>query len=170
MQLSQEISFANVIDYDRFRRNALVLFVAVLLVAGIAARTLAAGPLHIWASRNLLLSSATWPQKTYLVIERVGADGVVVFPRGEDWTQVVSVRPDSQVLPEVVYLDFRHGGARRRAPLTMKRTSERQFEATFASVIDALRCAGDRNADMPFEIASVPVMAAQPSAKPRSMR
>jgi hypothetical protein len=136
LQLAQEISFANVIDYERFRRNSLLLLVAVLFVVGIGAGTLVAGPLQIWASRNLFLSNATWPQKTYLVIERVGEDGRVVFPRGEDWTQVVSVRPDSQLVPEVVYLDFRHGGARHRAPLTMKRTSERQFEATFASVIE----------------------------------
>ena len=39
-----------------------------------------------------------------------------------------------------------------------------------ASVIDALRGAGALNADIPFEMASVPVIAAQPSAKPRNIR
>src|SRR5579863_2897442 len=38
------------------------------------------------------------------------------------------------------------------------------------SVAAAFRDAGDSNAVTPFEIASVPVMAAQPSAKPRSSR
>ena len=39
------------------------------------------------------------------------------------------------MIPEAVYLDFA-APARPRAPLAMKRTSERQFEATFVSVIE----------------------------------
>jgi len=134
VQMAQEVSFANVLDARRFRQNMLLLFAALLLFGFLTAAALAAAPLRIWFNRNLLLGSATWPQKTYLVVERVGEDGAVVFPRGEDWTQVVSVRPDSQVMPQAVYLDFRR--TRSRSPLAMKKTAERQFEATFASVIE----------------------------------
>jgi hypothetical protein len=38
------------------------------------------------------------------------------------------------------------------------------------SVIEALRWAGCLNAITPFEMASVPVIAAHPSAKPRTRR
>jgi hypothetical protein len=134
VQIAQEISFANVLDRRRFRQNVLRLLGAVFVIGCLAIGTLAAAPLKIWFNRNLLLGSATWPQKTYLVVERVGQDGAVVFPRGEDWTQVVSVRPDSQVVPEAVYLDFRR--TRSRSPLSMKKAGERQFEATFVSVIE----------------------------------
>src|SRR3954468_14590714 len=37
LQLAQEISFANVIDYERFWRNGVLLLVAAVLVGGIAA-------------------------------------------------------------------------------------------------------------------------------------
>jgi hypothetical protein len=140
VQMAQEVSFANVLDRRQFQRNLLVLLAAGVVCGCLAVGSLAAAPLRTWFNRNVLLGSATWPQKTYLVVERVGENGAVVFPRGEDWTQLVSVRPDSSVVPDAVYLDFRgsrsrHGGGR-RAPLAMKKTSERQFEATFASVIE----------------------------------
>ena len=134
VQIAQEISFANVLDSRHFKKNLLLLTAAGFVLACLAVGVVAAAPLQIWFRRNILLTSATWPQKTYLVIERVGQDGAVVFPRGEDWTQMVSVRPDSRVIPEAVYLDFRR--TRGRAPLAMKRTSERQFETTFVSVIE----------------------------------
>jgi hypothetical protein len=134
VQVAQEVSFASVLDSRRFQRNLLLLLGALLMVALLSASTLFAAPLRIWFARNMLLTNASWPQKTYLVIERVGEDGTVVFPRGEDWTQLVSVTPQSEVVPSGVYLDFRR--ARGRAPVAMKRTSERQFEATFASVIE----------------------------------
>jgi hypothetical protein len=134
VQIAQEVSFSSVLDHRRYGQNLMVLLGALLVLSCLAVGTLAAAPLRIWLSRNIFLGNATWPQKTYLVVERVAEDGAVVFPRGEDWTQVVSVRPDSRVVPDAVYLDFRR--TRGRAPLAMKKTSERQFEATFAGVIE----------------------------------
>jgi len=134
VQVAQEVSFAGVLDSKRFQRNLLLLAGAVALIGMFGVSTLFAAPLRTWFARNVLLGNATWPQKTYLVVERVGENGAVVFPRGEDWTQLVSVTPESEVVPDSVYLDFRR--TRGRAPLAMKRSSERQFEATFASVIE----------------------------------
>jgi hypothetical protein len=135
VQRAREVSFTDILDRQRLFRNFLLLLIAFVTLGCVALGTLVASPLQIWWSRNILLSNATWPQKTYLVVERVGKDGTVVFPRGEDWTQLVSVRPDSRLLPGAVYLEFRRAGG--RSPLAMKRRSERQFEAVFAGVIEA---------------------------------
>lgn len=134
VQVAQEVSFASILDNRRFQRNVLLFLASVTAVGLLGVGTLVAAPLRTWLARNILLGSATWPQKTYLIVERVGANGEVVFPRGEDWTQLVSVTPESEFVPDVVYLDFRR--TRGRAPVAMKRTNERQFEATFASVIE----------------------------------
>jgi hypothetical protein len=67
------------------------------------------------------------------VIERA-EEGKVVFPRGEDWTQLVSVRPDSKVVPNAVYIDFRQ--ARGRPGQAMKRRDDGKFEAVFTNVIE----------------------------------
>ena len=131
---AQRVSFSNVLDGREFRLNALLLVIALGMFATIGYGIWATSTLSIWFNRNIMLGNGTWPQKTYLVVERVNKDGTVVFPRGEDWTQTVAVRDDSEVVPEAVYLEFR--GIRGRAPLAMKKTSDRLFEATFASVIE----------------------------------
>src|SRR5262245_60324738 len=133
-KISQEVSFPSILDRGRFAWNLLALLAAAALLLCLAAGTLTVAPLATWFSRNILLGDRLWPQKTYLVVERVGNNGTVVFPRGDDWTQLVSVTPESEVIPPAVYLDFRH--ARGRGPLAMSKNGERQFEATFASVLE----------------------------------
>ena len=132
--VAERVSFGSVLDGKEFRLNGLLLVIALGLFGLIGYGIATTSTLSIWFNRNVLLGYATWPQKTYLVVERVNKDGTVVFPRGEDWTQIVTVRDDSEVIPDAVYLEFR--GIRGRAPLAMKKTSDRQFEATFASVIE----------------------------------
>lgn len=134
VQMAQEVSFANILDRRRWGRNVALLLGASVVCGGLAVGTLVTSPLQIWLSRNILLSTATWPQQTYLIVERVGDGGAVVFPRGEDWTQLVSVSPESRIVPDAVYLDFRRTHS--RSPLAMKKTNERQFETTFANVIE----------------------------------
>ncbi len=131
---AEGVDFANVLDAKEFRLNALLLGLAVAALGGLAYGVTASEPLAIWFNRNILLGDRIWPQKTYLVIERVGKDGAVVFPLGEDWTQLVSVTPQSEVVPEAVFLEFRR--TKSRGPLAMKKKGERQFEATFANVIE----------------------------------
>src|SRR5512133_3361277 len=57
-----------------------------------------------------------------------------------------------------------------RARMLVPRKNTPRIAAIQASVIEAFRALGFRNAPTPFEIASVPVMATQPSAKPRRIR
>lgn len=128
------VDFGNVLDSREFRLNAVLLGLAVILLGTIGAGVAFSHPIRVWFNRNILLGEMMWPQKTYLVVERVNKDGAVVFPRGEDWTQLVSVREDSKVIPEAVLLEFRR--TKGRGPLAMKKKAPRQFEATFANVIE----------------------------------
>lgn len=138
---SADVNFGAVLDDREFRTNAFLLLCAAAVLIALAVGSVMHPLLHIWANRNLMLGDLVWPQKTYLKIERAD-NGKVVFPRGEDWTQVVSVTKDSEIIPENVYIDFRR--ARGRATQTMKRKdgtppedAKAQFEAIFASVIES---------------------------------
>ena len=132
-QAARSVDFGSVLDQRMFRRNVVVLSAALLLLLIGAVGVAQSQPLAIWFNRNLLLGDKVWPQKTYLVVERA-SDGRVKFPRGEDWTQIVTVTPESEVVPANVYLDFR--GAGNRHAQAMKKTGERSFEVVFASVIE----------------------------------
>ncbi|QDU30969.1 hypothetical protein ETAA8_61220 [Anatilimnocola aggregata] len=130
---SADLNFGNVLDDREFRVNSMLLLFALVLLGALVVGTFTNPLLNIWANRNLLLGDKEWPQKTYLLVERA-ENGKVVFPRGEDWTQLVTVTKESEVVPENVSIEFRR--ARGRATQTMKKTGERQFEAIFASVIE----------------------------------
>ena len=140
-RLAERLPFTRILDGGKFRRNTILLTVALALVLASAGIIVAAGTglladnaLSIWFQRNILFdSSVLWPQKTYLDVKRV-ENGRVKFPRGEDWTQVVEVREDSEVVPETVFIDFRQ--SRGRSNQSMKKTSERQFETVFSNVIE----------------------------------
>jgi hypothetical protein len=130
---SADVNFANVLDAREMRINSMLLMFAAVVIVAALVGTFANPLLATWANRNLLLGDREWPQKTYLVIERA-ENGKVVFPRGEDWTQRVTVTPESLLVPDNIYIDFRR--ARGRATQTLKKTDERQFETLFASVIE----------------------------------
>ena len=130
---AEKVDFASVLDGKEFRFSAVLLALAVVALGGLAVGVRASDSLNIWFNRNVLLGDRSWPQDTYLVIERAN-NGRVVFPRGEDWTQVVSVREDSKVVPEAVNIEFRQ--ARGRAAQAMKRRDDGKFEAVFNNVIE----------------------------------
>lgn len=141
---SADVNFNAVLDDKELRLNGILVFFAVVLIGAVAVGVVYNPLMGIWANRNLLLGDAVWPQKTYLEVKNA-KDGKVVFPRGEDWTQLVTVLDQepfkSQVVPENVYIDFRR--ARGRPTQTMKRKdgtpeagTKAEFEAVFASVIE----------------------------------
>jgi hypothetical protein len=130
---AESVDFGNVLDGKEFRLNAVLLVLAVAALLGLGYGVFANDSLNIWFNRNILLGDRQWPQKTYLIIERA-ENGEVVFPRGEDWTQIVRVDPKSEVIPQSVYIDFRR--ARGRASQQMKKNEDGAFEATFTTVLE----------------------------------
>ena len=135
-QAARNVDFGGVLDAKEFRINLGLLVVALVVTVGAGVGMVQQDSfLNIWLNRNILLGDKLWPQKTYLIVQRV-ENGRVKFPRGEDWTQVVEVREDSEVVPENVYIDFRQ--SRGRSVQSMKRIPERprEFETVFSNVIE----------------------------------
>lgn len=130
-----DIEFSRVLNASQLRRStaltALALGAILALGWGAAHHELLATGLN----RNLLLGDRTWPQQTYLEVRQV-VDGKVVLPRGEDWTQLIAVTPESQVVPSALYIDF-HGASGRSSQL-LKRVPgrEREFSTVFSRVIE----------------------------------
>lgn len=127
------VRFAEALNLQQLTQNIVLLVIGLCGMGAVGVGTVIWKPLHIWANRNLLLGDLEWPQETYLEIMRA-TGGKVVFPRGGDWLQVVAVKAESRVIPAEVVLEFR--GARGRAPQAMKKTSDREFEALFANVLE----------------------------------
>jgi hypothetical protein len=135
-KLADEVSFGSILESRRTARNASLLALAAMCLFGCLAALPFLPVLRIGFSRNLLLSRASWPQRTYLAIERMTEDGTVVFPRGVDWTQAVEVSENSALAPDAVYLDIREAArGRRRKSVVMERFSERRFESVFRDVL-----------------------------------
>lgn len=132
-QAARNVDFGGVLDAKEFRLNLLLLVIALATIVGCGIGVVKNDNLGIWFNRNVMLGEMLWPQKTYLVVKRV-ENGRVKFPRGEDWTLVVEVREDSEVVPEMVYIDFRQ--SRGKSVQSMKKTAERQFETIFTNVIE----------------------------------
>lgn len=150
------VSFGAVLDAARFRWNTLLFFVTLILVAavgvGVAAETTlkqaladvegsfalavaeTSGTLGIWFNRNIMLGDRVWPQKTYLEVQNLNKNGRIRLPRGENWTQGVIAREDSQVIPESVFIDFRP--SRGRPSQKMKKTGDSTYEIVFNNVIE----------------------------------
>jgi hypothetical protein len=135
---ASKVDFGDALNRPGFYRNAVVLCLGVALAIGLGAGVVLGGEqglLSIWFNRNLLLGDAHWPQKTYLEVQGL-KDGVVVLPRGENWTQVVKIREDSLEVPEAVYIDFAGYG---RPPQSMKKVDDKTFETVFTNVIEEFR-------------------------------
>ncbi len=133
-QAARSVNFGTVLDAKQFQINLGLLVLAVAAIVGAGAGIAMKGStLSIWFNRNILFRDDLWPQKTYLLVKRV-ENGKVKFPRGEDWTQQVEVTPDSELVPENVYIDFRQA----RTVQAMKKVADRprEFETVFSNVIE----------------------------------
>jgi hypothetical protein len=130
---AQQIDFTRTLDVAKFRRNAALLIIATALVAAGCVGVANTPLLAVWFNRNVMLGDMVWPQQTYLLVKRVTSDNRVVLPRGESWTQLVDVTPDSKVVPDAVYVEFRPSRSR---PSQKLRKSGRQFDIVFQNVIE----------------------------------
>jgi len=131
------VRFADVINRLGLARNVLLLFAALVLVAGLVLASNAVPHIRIWFQRNILLQSVSYPQNTYLQVVRA-ENGKIRIPRGDDYTLEVIVTLESKVIPDRVFIDFRDG----RSALAMKRREGNEnpdgqatFEAVLANVI-----------------------------------
>lgn len=136
-KIADEISFEKILDSRRFAQNALLLLAALFCFLSFTFALPFATPLRIWLSRNLFLSTAAWPQRTDLIIQGLGAEGTVPFPRGGDWTQLVVVGPNSSLIPDLVHFESRGpGSSASRRSMAMQRTGDREFATTFVGVTE----------------------------------
>lgn len=135
-QTARNVDFGGVLDAKEYRLNLALLVVAVAAILGIGAGVVAQNRLlSTWFNRNLLFGDQLWPQKTYLDVKRV-ENGRVKFPRGEDWTQIVEVLKESEVVPDNVFIDFRHSHGRSVQAMKKKPDQPREFETVFTNVIE----------------------------------
>ncbi len=134
-QAARGVDFGGVLDAKEFRVNLALLVVAVATIIGAGIGMTQNNLLNIWFNRNILLGEKLWPQKTYLIVQRV-ENGRVKFPRGEDWTQVVEVREDSEIVPDAVYIDFRQSHGPSVQAMKKKADKPREFETVFSNVIE----------------------------------
>ena len=139
------VDFADTVDAQRRNRNLLAAAAALCLVG--AACVLFPTTMRLWFQRNVLLSSAMWPQNTHLRV--LGAqDGVIVCPRGDDLTVLVEADPDG-VVPSVVTIRYRQPGSSGREAMTMVGTNV--FRAVFKNVLEPFRFrASGGDADTPW--------------------
>ena len=133
---ARDVEFVDVLDRPTRTRNLGMGFVAFAMI--VLAFVLMPGTMQLWASRNLMLSDAAWPQDTHLTVVGVNDDGVLVVPRGDDLA--LRVEADRQgVIPDVVYVDYRIEGRRGRTTEQMVGVGEAAFRATFRNVLEPFR-------------------------------
>jgi len=128
------VDFGDTLDRRRRGQNLLRVGAAVALFA--AAAVLFPSTMGLWFSRNVLLSEATWPQKTHLRV--LGAkDGAIVCPRGDNLS--IHVQADAQgVVPSLVSIRFRsQGGPSGTEPMVM--VGDSVFRTVVKNVLEPFR-------------------------------
>lgn len=133
---ARNVNFVDVLDRRTRTRNLGMGFGSFALI--VLAFVLMPGTMELWASRNLLLSDAAWPQDTHLTVVGLNEDGVLVVPRGDDLALRVEADPQG-VVPDVVHVDYRIEGRRGRNTEQMVGVGEAAFRSTFRNVLDPFR-------------------------------
>jgi len=159
------LDFGDVLNDVAFRRNVFLGIAALVAVA--CAVTALPESMSIWFNRNILLGSERWPQGTYLEVQGVDGDRIVM-PLGDDKKLVVLISEDSQELPEAVFLETRTRGrgdwwrglfgsfVTRNEQMT--KVGSRQFEYTFENVLEPFefRVSGGDDTTQWYEVTLVP--------------
>ena len=98
------IDFSAALDSRQNQKDRGLLYLSGAAIAILVIGVLATSFLGTWFSRNVMLSSAQWPQPTYLTI--AGAeDGKMVLPLGSRHKQIVTITEDSAVTDVNVNLE-----------------------------------------------------------------
>jgi len=153
---SAGFDFGEVLDRRRQRQHLWI--VAAVLATLVALGALFAGPLSLWARRNLLLQTVAWPQRTRLVVEGL-RDGRLRVPRGDDLELRVAAHG---IVPSAVTVAYRvtgHGGGSD----TALQVGPRGFQWKYANVFAPMKLrvsGGDAATEwIPVELAERPMVA-----------
>lgn len=91
-------------DRRRWQRRGVLITVLLVVFLFIVLAPTAAG---IWARRWFLASNERWPQRTYLTVRGIPADGIIRAPRGESLLIEVDAQPRFAGRPYYWTLDGR---------------------------------------------------------------
>ncbi|MFW6162494.1 MAG: hypothetical protein ACODAJ_06965 [Planctomycetota bacterium] len=132
---------------DARKRNHNLLQIGGVMLVGVAAAVLFPSTMGLWFSRNILLSTRRWPQKTHLRV--LGAeDDALVCPRGDDLTVHVEADPEG-VVPSMVTIRYRGPSGSDSEPMVM--VGENVFRTVFKNVLEPFRLrASGGDADTPW--------------------
>lgn len=151
------VNFGDVINSGGWAKNIALLAAALAIVGGLAIASTSIPHIAIWFRRNVMLRREPWPQNTYLEVLRA-VDGKIRIPRGDDYTLVAQVKPESKVIPAAVSIEFGDG----RSPLPMKPAGEGRFEAVLSNVIQPfdfrLRGGDEHTEPIQVELVEPPAM------------
>lgn len=137
-EAAQKVQFGDIINRSGLGQNFVLLIGALAVIAGLAFAGTIEPHISAWFKRNVLLQAASYPQDTYLEILRA-ENGKIRIPKGDDYLLQVAVKPESKVVPDRVFVDFRDG----RGALAMKRSETTDadappmFEVVMANVIQS---------------------------------
>ena len=101
---AKSVDFSQALDHKQHRKDLGLLTGGAVVAASLAIGILVTSFLGTWFSRNVLLSSAQWPQPTYLNIAG-GENGSMVLPLGATHKQIVTITEDSAVTDVIVNLE-----------------------------------------------------------------
>lgn len=159
-QYSAALRFEDALSHRRARKQAIVTFGCVALLALIAAG--AAPTMALWFKRNVLLLDAEWPQRNRLAVTGL-ANGALLAARGDDVSVAAEVVPGYEV-PRQVFIEYRtapRNGSTgplesKQMPAIIAQPSEAgsdpatSFMHTFERIEESLRCrisGGDARTD-----------------------
>ena len=104
LEKAKSLDFSAALDHQQHRKDISLLTGTAVVMGLLAIGILATSFLGTWFSRNVMLSSAQWPQPTYLEID--GAkNGRMVLPLGATHKQIVTITEDSAVTDVNVYVE-----------------------------------------------------------------
>ena len=104
IEKAKSLDFSQALDHQQHRKDVGLLTGAGIAMALLGLGILLTSFLGTWFSRNVMLSSAQWPQPTYLEI--AGAvNGTMVLPLGAKHKQIVTITEDSAVTDVNVNLE-----------------------------------------------------------------
>jgi len=137
---AQQVDLDRLIDRRKASTDLAVLVGSAVVIVAIGVGAFVFDPLRIWLDRNLLLGNRSWPQRTYLIVEGLDAEGRLPVVRGEDHKLIVRIDERSVEKDVEVFFDYRDAGSRYRQKLRrFEEDGNVRFEHLFGTVVSEFR-------------------------------